>query len=576
MAVAPANVNYTFSDGQIDILRAYGSAKSHNKGDLLVNFGEIRQPFLVTLTGETHIFVETPEGPKRVGWMERGQFAGDLSVLTGAASLATMVMGEPGEVLHIPHDRLLDLLVENSELSDIVVQTLTARRAFAHEADHGSVIVLGAPQDRIVFTARDMLSRFGVPHRWLAPDADALADRLMEARGVTADQLPVVMRGGSEILSRPTANDLARAFGFDMLPDGATADVIVVGAGPAGLAASVYAASEGLSVLTIDAGSPGGQAGTSSKIENYLGFPTGVSGQELTDRAVVQAQKFGVSLTAPVKASGLERDGDNFCLSLTDGRKLRARSVVIATGAQYRRLPIQNIERYEGRGVYYGATPMEAQLCGGSEVAIVGAGNSAGQGAVFLSKTAKRVHVLYRRPDIRDTMSEYLVKRLEETPNIVLHPQSEITHLHGLEGADDEEDRLVAVTHKDRATGATHRCEAPFVFLFVGATPFTKWLPREMTCDSHGFVKTGVDLSNLDLVRAGWSLERMPTEYETSWPRIYAVGDVKAGSVKRVASAVGQGSVVVSQIHQALAEAEAQAEKRGDTQDESAGAPANA
>ncbi|MEM7459561.1 MAG: FAD-dependent oxidoreductase [Pseudomonadota bacterium] len=554
MSNAPADVNYTFSPDQLELLKGYGRVQSHAEGAVLTEEGDTHQDFLVTLSGETHIFVTAPEGPKRVGWMETGQFTGDISVITGAASLVRVKMGKAGELLHIAHDRLQDLLVANSELSDIIVQTLTARRAFAHNSDHGSVIVIGAPQDRLVFTARDLLSKFGIPHRWLSPETDPLAEKLLNAKGIDAADLPVVFRGGSEILVRPTASEISHAFGFDLLMDGASADVIVVGAGPAGLAASVYAASEGLSVITIDSGHPGGQAGTSSKIENYLGFPTGVSGQDLTERAVIQALKFGVSLTAPVKAAALERNGNGFSVGLSDGRSISAKAVVIATGAQYQRLPLDNIECYEGRGVYYGATPMEAQLCRGSEVVVVGAGNSAGQGAVFLSGSASKVHVMYRRADIRDTMSEYLVKRLEETPNIFLHPEAEISALHGVDGADDLDDRLVSISHKNRATGEIGTCATPFIFLFVGAKPFTRWLPENLTCDQTGFVRTGADLTNLDLVKAGWSIDSMPSEYETSWPRVYAVGDVRAGSVKRVASAVGQGSVVVSHIHRAIAD----------------------
>ena len=554
MSPVPANVNYTFSAAQIEQLKAYGSIQVHDDGALLTEEGQTDQDFLVTLSGETHIFITTPDGPKRLGWMEPGQFTGDISVMTGSASLVRVTMGKAGELLHIKHDRLQDLLVANSELSDIIVQTLTARRAFARNADHGSVIVIGAPQDRLVFTARDLLSKFGIPHRWLSPETDPLAQRMLQAKGIDSADLPVVFRGGSDVLVQPTASEISHAFGFDQLKDGASADVIVVGAGPAGLAASVYAASEGLSVIAIDAGNPGGQAGTSSKIENYLGFPTGVSGQELTERAVTQALKFGVSLTAPVKAASLERVDDGFAIGLSDGRSISSRAVVIATGAQYQRLPLEHIERFEGRGIYYGATPMEAQLCGGSEVVVVGAGNSAGQGAVFLSGSAAKVHVMYRRADIRETMSEYLVKRLEETPNIVLHAETEISHLHGIEGADEVDDRLISISHKHRATGATGTCAAPFVFLFVGARPFTRWLPEHMTCDKSGFVQTGTDLANIDLVKAGWPIERMPSEYETSWPRVYAVGDVRAGAVKRVASAVGQGSVVVSHIHSAIAE----------------------
>lgn len=554
MAKVPADVNHTLSDSELEALLPYGEVRRHETGDLLIDEGQPRTDCLVTLSGHTDILIETADGPRRLGWMERGQFAGDISVLTGQASLARVEMGESGEVLHISQTAFQRMLVENSHLSDIFVRTLTARRAFAEQASHGAVLVIGDAHDRDVFAARDLLSKHFVPHSWLDPVKDPVARRIMEARDIPETDLPVLIWGRSRLMVRPTVSEISEAFGFDLLPDGSTADVIVVGAGPAGLAASVYATSEGLSVVTLDTEGPGGQAGTSSKIENYLGFPMGVSGRELAARATIQAQKFGARIAAPAHATALDRDGDAYCISLKDGRKLRSRAVVIATGAQYRRLPIPDLERFEGRGIYYGATPMEAQLCSEQEVVIVGAGNSAGQGAVFLSQTAKRVHVIYRRPDIRETMSEYLVRRLEEMPNITLHPSTEIEALHGVEGADPMSDRLVAATFRDHANGTSKRCEAPFAFLFIGAAPFTDWLPKEMSCDQKGFVKTGPDLSNLDLVKAGWSLDRMPTRYETSWPRVYAVGDVRIGSVKRVASSVGEGSVVVSDIHRALAE----------------------
>ncbi len=554
MSAPPANINYTLSDSEIEQLTPYGDLRAHAAEDVLIEEGDRQVDCLVTISGEVHIHISTPEGPRRVGWMEAGQFAGDIAVLTGQASLARATMGVAGEVLHIGQKNFRRLLVENSALSDIFVRTLTARRAFAREAALGAVIVIGEAHDRRVFAARDLLAKHAVPHIWLSPDSDDMARRIMAAKDIPDAALPVVIRGSSVVLTQPSIADLSASFGLDLLPDGACADVIVVGAGPAGLAASVYAASEGLSVLTLDTDGPGGQAGTSSKIENYLGFPLGISGRELAERASVQAQKFGARIAAPVKASSLQADGKAYCLALEDGRKLKARAIVIATGAQYRRLPIANLERYEGRGIYYGATPMEAQLCSGSEVAVVGAGNSAGQGAVFMSQSAKTVHMIYRRANIRDTMSEYLVRRLEETPNIQLHPSTEIDALHGIEGAGQNEDRLVATTFRNSATGELTRLEVPFVFLFIGAAPFTDWLPKHMSCDKRGFVKTGPDLANIDLVRAGWDLERMPTRYETSWPRVYAVGDVRIGSVKRVASAVGEGSVVVSDIHRALAE----------------------
>lgn len=554
MSTPPIDVNYTFGDAELKQLKAFGDVRYHENGDVLTAEGDRQSDMLVTLSGYTEIYVSTPEGEKRLGWMERGQFAGDIGILTGVSSLATTRMGEPGDVLHITHENFQRLLVENSNLSDIFVSTLSARRAFARANERGTVIVIGPAQDRTVFVARDLLAKHDVPHTWLDPDADDLAERLMKARGIEAASLPCVLRGASLVLSKPTPSELSEAFGLDLLPDGAAADVIVVGAGPAGLAASVYAASEGLTVLTLDSTGPGGQAGTSSKIENYLGFPMGVSGRELADRASIQAQKFGARMATPVKASALDKEGDTYCLSLEDGRKLKSKALVIATGAQYRRLNIDKLEQFEGRGIYYGATPMEAQLCGGSEVAIVGAGNSAGQGAVFLSQTAEKVHVLYRRADIRETMSEYLVRRLEETPNIVLHPETEIEALHGMDEADPLDDKLMATTFKNRATGKLSRCDTTFVFLFIGAAPFTEWLPDTVATDDKGFLKTGSDLANIDLVRAGWSLDRMPGNYETSWPRVYAVGDARTGSVKRVASAVGEGSVVVSDVHRAIAE----------------------
>lgn len=554
MNAAPPDVNYTFSDAELGMLRPYGEVRPHEAGDVLTEEGAREADCLVTLSGETHIFVETAEGPQRVGWMTRGQFAGDISVLTGQGAIARTVMGEPGDVLHIPHDSFQRLMVENSHLSDIFVRVLTARREFGRSRGFNAIFVIGGAHDRGVFAARELMTKHGVPHHWMAPDVDGVAQRMMDQRGIAAGDLPAVVIGASQVLKKPGVEDLAGALGLDLVPDGYCADMIVVGAGPGGLASAVYGASEGLSVLVLDEEGPGGQAGTSSKIENYLGFPTGVSGRELAERAAVQAQKFGARIAAPAKAAALDREGDNYCMSLRDGRKIKSRAVVIATGAQYRRLPIENLECFEGRGIYYGATPMEAQLCQDREVAIVGAGNSAGQGAVFLAKTASAVHVVFRRPDIRETMSEYLVRRLEETPNIHLHPSTEIEALHGVEGADPMEDRLTAATWRCNVTGETERCETAYIFLFVGAAPFTEWLPETMSCDGKGFLKTGPDLENLDLVRAGWSLDRMPTRFETSWPRVYAVGDVRTGSVKRVASAVGEGSVVVNDVHRAISE----------------------
>lgn len=545
----PADVNYTFSDEELAALTPYGEIRTHEEGELLTAEGERGGDCLITLSGETHIFIDDMDGPQRLGWMERGQFSGDIGVLTGQAALARTIMGKAGEVLHIPFTAFQRLLVENSALSDVFVRTLSARRAFALAREGYSVIVIGSALDRSVFALRDFLTRHGLPHAWLDPDSNPLAAAIMEVKGLTRDSLPAVVLSASRVMVQPTVSALAEYFGSDLLPDGAAADVIVVGAGPAGLAAAVYAASEGLTVVTLDAEAPGGQAGTSSKIENYLGFPMGVSGRELADRAAIQAQKFGVRLAAPVKVSALERlESGCYCVRTLDGRQLMARAVVIASGAQYQRLPIEEAESYEGRGLYYGASPLEAQLCADAEVAIVGAGNSAGQGAVFLARTARHVHVLYRRADIRDTMSEYLVRRLEEQPNITLHPQTEIA---GLTGIGDER-RLSAL--KVKTPNGEAQIKAGFVFLFIGAAPFTDWLPGGLARDAKGFLKTGTQIEPRELVRAGWAADRMPSAYETSLERVYAVGDVRSESVKRVASAVGEGSVVVSAVHAALAE----------------------
>ncbi|WP_332818353.1 FAD-dependent oxidoreductase [Sphingopyxis sp.] len=545
--VSRSDVNFDFTDAELEELTAFGVVESHKAGDLIVEEGAMAPDCIITLSGHTDIFASTDEGRKRVGWMERGQFAGDLSVLTGQRHLSRVEMGADGEILRIVHPDFQRLIAGNSHYSDIFVRVLSARREFSNHRGFAVTIVIGAAMDRSVYALRDLLMKHGVAHRWFDPADGPVAGHLMAERGLTGAQLPAVILGAADVLIQPTPEQLAAGLGLDLLPDGATADVIVVGSGPGGLAAAVYAASEGLTVIAIDSLAPGGQAGTSSKIENYLGFPTGISGNELARRATVQAQKFGARLVAPVRAASIARDEDAYCLHLADGRKLRSRAVVVASGAQYQRLPIDGIEAYEGRGIYYGATPMEAQLCGNAEVTVVGAGNSAGQGAIYLASVARKVYVIFRRSSLRDTMSEYLVKRLEEHPNIEIIPSTDVTALHGEEG-------LAGLTYRCRETGAEGHCDCRFLFLFLGATPNTRWLPKEMVCDERGFVKTGADITPMELVKAGWSLDRMPSRLETSWPRIYAVGDVRKGSVKRVASSVGEGSVVVSHIHQALAE----------------------
>ncbi len=551
--VPPPMMNYRMSEAEIAILKTYGTVRHHEVGEILFDEGDRRPDCCVLLSGQLNVYLFEHGEERRVGWLEPGQFTGDVSLITGHASLAMARMEVAGEVLHIDYAAFHRLLVEQSGLSDVFVNALVARRAWARDAGRASVLLVGAAYDRNTFAIRDLLTKHAVPHLWVNLDTDENARIILEKQGLTRDDAPFLITGSRTRLIKPTPAEVSAALALDLVVDGVETDVAIVGAGPAGLAAAVYAASEGLDVVALDATAPGGQAGTSSKIENYLGFPTGISGRELAERAMVQAQKFGAQLASPATAKVLAREGERYTLTLADGRRIVTKSVVLACGADYRRLPIEGLEAYEGSGVYYGATAMEAQLCSGSKVAIVGAGNSAGQGAVYLAGTAEEVHVLYRRKNIRDTMSEYLVRRLEETPNIHLHPEASVS---GLEGEDGRLRRLVISKAGDKETFTV---DVPFLFLFIGAKPCTDWLPETIARDDAGFLKTGPDIANLELVRAQWTLDRMPSLYETSWPRIYAVGDVRSGSIKRVASGVGEGSVVVQYIHRALSEAKAPA-----------------
>ncbi|MEQ8750739.1 MAG: FAD-dependent oxidoreductase [Amphiplicatus sp.] len=547
------NMNYRLSPHEIAELRPYGEVRRHEKGDLLFDEGDREVDLCIVLSGQLDVYLFEDGERRRVGWLEPSQFTGDVSMITGQSSLVRGEMQVEGEVLHVSQKSLQRLLVERSELSDAFVTTFIARRAWARASGRASVVIIGFAFDRAAFAIRDLLSRHSVPHIWVEADADPKAATILERLQLTAADTPVLVTGSKTFLKRPSLGEVSKTLGLDLLPDGACADIIIIGAGPAGLASSVYAASEGLSVVAIDAVAPGGQAGSSSKIENYLGFPSGVSGRELAERASVQAQKFGARIAAPASVETLEKLEGDYCVTLVDGRKLMARSVVVASGAEYRKLPIDNIEQYEGSGIYYGATAMEAQLCKGSKIAIVGAGNSAGQGAVFLSSLCEEVHLLYRRPSIRDTMSEYLVRRLEETPNIFLHGSSSVSQLEG----DGKRLRRICIKSGDEEEW----CDAPFLFLFIGAKPCTDWLDPLVARDEDGFLRTGHDIHNIELVRAGWPLDRMPTLYETNWPRVYAVGDVRSGSVKRVAAGVGEGSGVVAYIHRALAEASGPTER---------------
>ena len=542
-----ADLSPRLTPEQLRRLEPYGTRERVPKDDILFDEGDTNIDFFVVLSGAIEIRQYAAEGFHPVTRPGAGHFIGDPSTLTGRAAVVQARAAEDSEILRVPPDRFRRIVVEDSELSDRFLRTFLVRRSYLIEQGHASIKVIGSRFSADTHRLREFLTRNNQPFIFLDIERDPGVAALLEGFGVSPAETPILLHRDREIYKNPSDEKVAHHLGFDAVATGDLCDVVVVGSGPAGLAASVYAASEGLSVTAIDTTAPGGQAGTSSKIENYLGFPTGISGADLAARAAMQAVKFGARMANPVRAVKLAREGANYAVEFADGRSIRGRSVVIATGARYRRLDVHGAERFEGCGIYYGATAMESELCVGCDVVVVGGGNSAGQGAVFLSKGAREVHIVIRRDDLSGTMSRYLIRRIEEIPNIRLHPRSEVTGLIG-------DDHLAGVEITTKGELAPLRLEAPHLFLFLGALPCTDWLRGTMVMDDEGFVRTGADLSPEELARSEWTGDRPPTLYEASLPRVYAVGDARSGSVKRVASAVGEGSIVVQFIHRALSE----------------------
>jgi thioredoxin reductase (NADPH) len=454
---------------------------------------------------------------------------------------------ESGEVVQLTRDQMHALIQTDAELSEVLMQALVARRVELVAQGIGDVLVIGSVRSAATLSIKEFLTRNGHPFKYLDLDRDADVRYLLDRFHVEPVELPVVICRGEVVLRNPTNRQIAERLGFNgRIDQHHLRDVVIVGAGPAGLAAAVYASSEGLDALVIEASSPGGQAGSSSRIENYLGFPSGISGQELAGRAYAQARKFGAQLLIAKSAEELTHEQDPRGVRLDDGAIVPARTVIIATGARYRRPALANLRQFEGAGVYYSATFMEAQLCSGSEVIVVGGANSAGQAAVFLAQTARRVHLLVRSATLSESMSRYLIRRIQETPAIQLRTNTEIVALEG-------NGRLERVQWRD-GTGAITRHDVGHVFLMTGAEANSAWLGRQVTLDDKGFIKTGPDLTAADLAAARWPLERSPYPLETSLPGVFAVGDVRCGNVRRVASAVGEGSIAISFVHRVLAE----------------------
>jgi thioredoxin reductase (NADPH) len=414
--------------------------------------------------------------------------------------------------------------------------------------DLGDVVVIGSAHSAGTLRVKEFLTRNGHPFHYVDLDRDRDAQDLLDRFRVGVADIPVVICRGSAALRNPTNAQVADCLGLNEGIDQArVSDLVIVGAGPAGLAAAVYGASEGLDVLVLESNVPGGQAGSSSRIENYLGFPTGISGLDLTGRAYAQALKFGARIMVAKGATRLGCDGQRYTVDIEAGPQIRARAVIVATGAEYRKPALPNLSTFEGTGVYYGATPMEAQLCAGEDVVIVGGGNSAGQAAVFLAGSARRIHMLVRGPGLAETMSRYLIRRIEENPVIELRTSVQIVALEG-------DGNLARVLWRDERSGRVETHDIRHVFMMTGAVPNTRWLDGCVTLDENGFVKTGPDLTASELAKVKWPLARAPYLLETSRPRIFAVGDVRGGNVKRVASAVGEGSIAVAMVHQVLRE----------------------
>jgi thioredoxin reductase (NADPH) len=520
---------------QIDQLRPYGEMHRTYAHEVLFEAGDREYPLVVMLSGCSAIVDRSERTDRVIHTGGPGDFHGELNLLTGQTAISTCVVTEPGEVLLVPPHAVREIIALLPALSDVLVTAFQARRRILMEAVAATLTIIGPEDSPTVLRLQEFATRNRIPHRWLAPD-DPFAMQVSFMEWPPNPNLVRVLIRGYRVLRDPTNLQLAKALGLDLALDQATpADLVVVGAGPAGLAAAVYGASEGLSTVAVDDVAIGGQAGTSSRIENYLGFPTGIAGGELAFRAEVQALKFGARVTVPREATALGRENGHFVVRLDDLTELRGRSVVIATGARYRRLGLPGQEQFEGNGIYYAATELEARRCRGKEVIVVGGGNSAGQAAMFLAETARCVRLVYRGPELARGMSQYLLSRLEHAPTVRIHTESEIQELHG-------EERLEAATieHRD---GALETVVTAAVFVMIGSDPCTDWLRGAIDLDERGFVRTGVT----------WDGHAVQSPYQTSVPGVFAVGDVRDDSVKRVASAVGEGSVVVQAVHQYLA-----------------------
>ncbi|MFN2547796.1 MAG: FAD-dependent oxidoreductase [Myxococcales bacterium] len=535
------------SAAQIARLTRIGKRREVSSGEIVFEEGEAIPGFYVVLSGEMAIVQRADGGETTITVHHAGEFTGEVNMLTGRPSLVRARMATAGELLAISPEALRKIVQTDAELSELLMRAFILRRVALITGSHGDTVLIGSTHSAATLRIREFLGRNGQPFTYVDADKDRGVQALLDRFGVGVADVPVLSCRNERVLKSPSNAEIAKCLGFNHeLDPGAVHDVVVVGAGPAGLAAAVYAASEGLDVLVLEGNVAGGQAGSSSKIENYLGFPTGISGEALAARAFTQALKFGAEVAIARSATRLDCSRRPYELELSDGARIKARAVVIASGVQYRKLECADLQQFAGIGVYYAAGAMEAQLCADDEeVIVVGGANSAGQAAVFLSPRVKQVHVLVRGRGLSETMSRYLIGRIEGSPNIAVRAFHRVV---GLEG----NDHLERVRVEDTRSGEKKTLEVRHVFVMTGADPNTDWLKGCVALDPKGFVKTGPDLDRADL--AGWQLARPPHLLETSAQAVFAVGDVRSGSVKRVASAVGEGSACIQAVHRTLSE----------------------
>jgi thioredoxin reductase (NADPH) len=532
---------------QIDRIRPASKLRRVEPGEILFRPGDTEVPFFVVLSGSMEIVQPDLTGERLVTTHGAGEFTGELTMISGQRYLVLGRVTERGELLELSSEGLRSLIARDAELSEIIMRAFILRRLALITNHLGNVILMGSSHSAATLGLREFLGRNGHPYTYVDLDSDKTSQELLDRFAVKLEDVPIVICDTRSVLRNPTIQQLAECLGLNVSIDSTQVrDLIIVGAGPAGLGAAVYAASEGLDTLLIETEAPGGQAGSSSKIENYLGFPTGVSGQELASRAIHQAQKFGAKMMVAHSVVKLNCDRRPYELFLDDGSMLSARAIVIATGAHYKKPAIADLKKFEGQGVYYGATYIESQLCGDEEVIVVGGGNSAGQAAVFLSQTARKVYMLVRSGGLAETMSRYLIQRISENSAIELHFNTELVSLDG-------HTQLERVGWIDKTTGQTSSHEIRHVFIMAGASPRTEWLRGCVALDDKGFILTGRDVDGNSESRA-WPLARAPQMLETTLPGVFAVGDVRSGNVKRVASAVGEGAISVHLVHRALAE----------------------